>query len=85
MQASLAPLLMQIYGLNALQVGLTYLPYGVGCGVASYLAGKNLLTELVFYSESRYHFSFHFALPNIVAMLLPLRPLFSPSQLRHPK
>ncbi|KAL8785849.1 MAG: hypothetical protein Q9195_008473 [Heterodermia aff. obscurata] len=40
MQASLAPLLMRIYGLNALQVGLTYLPYGVGCGLASYAAGK---------------------------------------------
>ena len=40
MQASLSPLLMHIYGLNALQVGLTYLPYGVGCGIASYAAGK---------------------------------------------
>ncbi len=43
MQASLSPLLMQIYDLNALQVGLTYLAYGLGCGVASYLAGKALL------------------------------------------
>ncbi|KAL8769895.1 MAG: hypothetical protein Q9194_005324, partial [Teloschistes cf. exilis] len=40
MQASLAPLLMNIYGLNALQVGLTYLPYGIACGVASFLVGK---------------------------------------------
>ena len=40
MQASLSPLLMHIYGLNALHVGLTYLPYGVGCGIASYAAGK---------------------------------------------
>ncbi|KAI4196207.1 MAG: hypothetical protein LQ350_006700 [Teloschistes chrysophthalmus] len=40
MQASLAPLLMNLYGLNALQVGLTYLPYGIACGVASFLIGK---------------------------------------------
>ncbi|KAL9035177.1 MAG: hypothetical protein Q9180_005000 [Flavoplaca navasiana] len=39
MQASLAPLLMDIYRLNALQVGLTYLPYGIACGVASFLVG----------------------------------------------
>jgi predicted MFS family arabinose efflux permease len=54
MQASLSPLLMQIYDLNALQVGLTYLAYGVGCDVASYVAGKALLIgsplfSLVFY------------------------------------
>ncbi|KAI4262526.1 MAG: hypothetical protein L6R42_002304 [Xanthoria sp. 1 TBL-2021] len=40
MQASLSPLLMDIYGLNALEVGLTYLPYGIACGVASFLVGK---------------------------------------------
>ncbi|CAF9929048.1 MAG: hypothetical protein HETSPECPRED_007272 [Heterodermia speciosa] len=31
---------MHIYRLNALQVGLTYLPYGVGCGLASYATGE---------------------------------------------
>lgn len=41
MQASLSTLLMSIYGLDALQVGLTYLPYGIGCGIASYLAGTS--------------------------------------------
>ncbi|KAI4108870.1 MAG: hypothetical protein LQ339_001988 [Xanthoria mediterranea] len=40
MQASLSPLLMDIYGLNALEVGLTYLPYGIACGIASVLVGK---------------------------------------------
>ncbi|KAI4253610.1 MAG: hypothetical protein L6R42_007518, partial [Xanthoria sp. 1 TBL-2021] len=40
MQASLSPLLMDIYGLSALEVGLTYLPYGIACGVASFLVGK---------------------------------------------
>ena len=40
MQASLAPLLMAIYGLDALEVGLTYLPYGIACGVASFLVGQ---------------------------------------------
>ncbi|KAL8833152.1 MAG: hypothetical protein Q9170_004454 [Blastenia crenularia] len=39
-QASLATLLMRIYGLDALQVGLTYLPYGIACGIASFLVGK---------------------------------------------
>jgi len=42
MQASLSPLLMRTYGLNALQVGLTYLPYGIGCGLASYTAGEEV-------------------------------------------
>lgn len=37
MQSSLSPLLMNLYGLNALQAGLTYLPYGIACGVASFL------------------------------------------------
>ena len=45
MQASLSPLLMEIYGLDALQVGLTYLAYGIGCGVASYLVGKIFLNS----------------------------------------
>ncbi|KAL8736835.1 MAG: hypothetical protein Q9181_002278 [Wetmoreana brouardii] len=40
-QASLSPLLMTIYGLNALQVGLTYLPYGIASGIASFLVGKD--------------------------------------------
>ena len=38
-QACLSPLLMELYGLDALKVGLTYLPYGIGCGVASYTTG----------------------------------------------
>lgn len=40
LQASLSPLLMNLYGLNALQAGLTYLPYGIACAVASFLVGK---------------------------------------------
>ena len=39
LQASLAPLMMQHYGLNALQAGLCYLPYGIACIAASYLVG----------------------------------------------
>lgn len=39
-QASLSTLLMDIYGLDALQVGLTYLPYGIACGIASFLVGQ---------------------------------------------
>ena len=38
-QASLSPLLMELYGLDTLKVGLTYLAYGIGCGVASYATG----------------------------------------------
>lgn len=41
MQASLSPILMDRYGLDALQAGLTYLPYGIACGVASFLVGKS--------------------------------------------
>lgn len=32
---------MDLYGLNALQAGLTYLPYGIACAVASFLVGKS--------------------------------------------
>lgn len=39
LQASLAPLMMQHYGLSALQAGLCYLPYGIACIAASYLVG----------------------------------------------
>lgn len=38
-QASLATLVMQHYGLNALQAGLCYLPYGIASIMASYLVG----------------------------------------------
>ncbi|KAL8958541.1 MAG: hypothetical protein Q9193_004421 [Seirophora villosa] len=40
LQASLSPLMMDLYRLNALQAGLTYLPYGIACGVTSILVGK---------------------------------------------
>ncbi|KAL8664311.1 MAG: hypothetical protein Q9202_003125 [Teloschistes flavicans] len=46
MQASLSPLLMNIYNLNALQVGLAYLPYGIACGVASFLVGQSSQNEV---------------------------------------
>ncbi|KAI4267006.1 MAG: hypothetical protein L6R35_006887, partial [Caloplaca aegaea] len=45
LQASLSTLIMDLYGLNALQAGLTYLPYGIACGVTSFLIGM-----LVFHS-----------------------------------
>ncbi|KAL8968607.1 MAG: hypothetical protein Q9197_004789, partial [Variospora fuerteventurae] len=45
LQASLATLIMDLYGLNALQAGLTYLPYGIACGFTSFLIGM-----LVFHS-----------------------------------
>lgn len=41
MQASLSPLVMDLYGLNALQAGLTYLPYGIACGITSFLVGRS--------------------------------------------
>ena len=46
-QASLSPLLMELYGLDTLKVGLTYLAYGIGCGVASYATGE-ILVHLLF-------------------------------------
>jgi multidrug resistance protein len=35
LQATLAPLFQQIYGLSPLQAGLCYLAFGISCGVAS--------------------------------------------------
>ncbi|KAL9051888.1 MAG: hypothetical protein Q9206_004527, partial [Seirophora lacunosa] len=40
LQASLSPLMMDLYRLNALEAGLTYLPYGIACGVTSILVGR---------------------------------------------
>ena len=39
LQASLSPLLRNLYGLDALQIGLCYLPYGVACALASFVVG----------------------------------------------
>lgn len=47
-QASLSPLFIQIYELNALQAGLCYLPYGIGCTVASYVTGSIALPSTLF-------------------------------------
>lgn len=52
MQASLSPLLMDIYTLNALQVGLAYLPYGIACGLASYIVGKHPDLHQLGYTDS---------------------------------
>ena len=40
-QASLSPLLIEVYGLNELQVGLAYLAFGIACAAASYTVGKH--------------------------------------------
>jgi predicted MFS family arabinose efflux permease len=40
LQASLSSLFIQIYGYNALQAGLIYLPFGAGCLLSSFLSGK---------------------------------------------
>lgn len=82
MQASLPPLLMHIYGLNALQVGLTYLAYGIGCGAASYLAGKDLhLGPLSFFLLPKSILSFHFNYLTITILFL-FYNLFPPTNSR---
>lgn len=40
LQAALATLLMNTYGLNSLQAGLCYLPYGIASAFSSYIVGK---------------------------------------------
>ena len=40
--ASLPALFQEIYGFNDLQVGLCYLPFGMGCGIASFANGRML-------------------------------------------
>ncbi|KAH9905311.1 putative major facilitator superfamily transporter [Xylariomycetidae sp. FL2044] len=42
LHASLAPLVMQYYGLNALEAGLCYLAYGIATTSSSYVIGKVL-------------------------------------------
>lgn len=43
-QASLASLFVDIYGFKELEAGLIYLPFGVGCVLASYISGTWLHT-----------------------------------------
>lgn len=40
--ASIPSLFQEIYGFNDLQIGLCYLPFGFGCGIASYANGRLL-------------------------------------------
>lgn len=40
--ASIPQLFQEIYGFNDLQIGLCYIPFGVGCAVASFVNGKLL-------------------------------------------
>ncbi|KAH8593483.1 major facilitator superfamily domain-containing protein [Bisporella sp. PMI_857] len=42
MVASVPQLFLNIYGFNDLQIGLCYLPFGVGCAIASYVNGRIL-------------------------------------------
>jgi len=39
-QASLSTLFITIYGFEELYAGLIYIPFGVGCALASYTCGK---------------------------------------------
>lgn len=41
-QASLSALFMDAYGLDALQAGLCYLPYGLACTAGTFLTGKSI-------------------------------------------
>lgn len=45
-QAALSPLIMRIYGLNALQSGLCYVPYGISSILSSYITGNYRHTQL---------------------------------------
>lgn len=40
--ASIPTLFQEIYGFNDLQIGLCYLPFGFGCGIASFTNGRML-------------------------------------------
>lgn len=40
--ASVPSIFQEIYGFNDLQVGLCYLPFGLGCGIASFTNGRML-------------------------------------------
>ena len=39
-QASLALLFIEIYRFNEIQAGLIYLPFGIGCALASFISGR---------------------------------------------
>jgi hypothetical protein len=46
LQASLSSLFMVLYGLDDLQAGLVYLPFGVGAASAAFLTGNISLIDL---------------------------------------
>ena len=49
-QASLSDAFITIYNYSALKAGLVYLPFGFGCGLASYFSGKNQ-EDIVLHSD----------------------------------
>lgn len=49
LQASLSSLFIGIYGYRELEAGLIYLPFGVGCFVASLLSSKSCLCASLFH------------------------------------
>ncbi|KEY66280.1 hypothetical protein S7711_02745 [Stachybotrys chartarum IBT 7711] len=51
LQASLAAQVMEIYGLNHLETGLTYLPSAIGGAMASYVTGRCFPTRLLACAE----------------------------------
>jgi len=44
-QATLSSLFIRLYGFHDLQAGLIYIPFGVGCLLASYFTGINLRVQ----------------------------------------
>lgn len=41
LQASLSTVFVDIYQVSGLEAGLIYIPFGVGCSIASFIAGRN--------------------------------------------
>jgi hypothetical protein len=54
LQASLSSLFIEIYGLNELQAGLIYLPFGIGCAVAAFGTGVYAHFNLILKPRSSY-------------------------------
>jgi predicted MFS family arabinose efflux permease len=48
LQASLSSLFIQLYGYRELQAGLIYIPFGIGCLIASFLSGLSIFSSLLY-------------------------------------
>ena len=83
LQASLSSLFIGLYGLNELQAGLIYLPFGLGCAAAAYFTGKSS-KDCVHPTRRKTHAVEQFHRPIIGSQLPAYRDFARPAHRQSP-